>query len=393
MSLFDLKSAILISTIATGSFVLNAAATEPNITSAQLSGSSLIISGSNFGIKANAAPFFYQDYTTNNGVPDADLLVGYANQRQYGSNAYGSSTTIDTSMGRTAGRGALKLDIAAGAADYFPHVSVNASNTGRGSLGSQNADELYISYWVKLALISGSPAQNSIQLKSARSGTGSPSTNYYGDYPLYVSSLYLKADMSGYIGTYQETRDSSNTTSSGEHFDTTNTSMWLSSGWNFVEIWQKYNTPGIADGFFRYRINGVAIDKDIAAANISAIKVRQGGDAGKHFDFAMLVGGVDIPDHSATSRYRLLFSEHYIDTTPQHVMLGNAPTLSTITGRLLCPPTAWNNNSLTVNASNIPSGYNWVYVTNDAGQTNAIGFSIQRGVYPPTAPVLTVTAG
>lgn len=386
--MFRMKmNGIILASLIVGSGVSSiATAVEPTISSAQLTGSSLAITGANFGMKGNAAPFFYQAYTTHNGESNGDLLLGYANQRQYSSNSYGSSTTVDTSLGRTTGRGALKLDIAAGAADYFPHISINTSNTGRGTLTSQSADELYIGYWIKFELVSGTPAQGSIQIKSARSGTGGPSTNYYVNYPLYVSSLYPKGDMSGYLGTFQEARDSSGSASVGEHFDASNTSMWIPGGWNFVEIWQKYNTPGLADGFFKYKINGVSINKEIAASSLGSILARKVGDSDKHFDYSMLVPGVDIPGYTSTSKYRLLFSEHYIDTTPQHVMIGNAATLAANKGGLLCPPSSWSNGSLVVSTATVPSGYKWVYVTNSAGETNATGFLLTSGSAPGAAP-------
>jgi len=387
-----MKGVVLASLVAGSGVSSIATAAQPTIASAQLTGSSLVITGANFGTKGSAAPFFYQDFTTRNGESDGDLLLGYANQRPYSSNSYGSSTTVDTGMGRTAGRGALKLDIAAGAADYFPHIAVNTSNTGRGTLTSQNTDELYISYWVKFELVSGTPASSPIQIKSVRSGTGAPTTNYYSNYPMYVSNLWPKGDASGYAYSYQETRDSANVTSSGEHFDAADTSMWVPGGWNFVEIWQKYNTPGVADGFFKYKINGVAIDKQIEAPSFNAILVRKSGDGAKHYDYTMLVPGVDVSGHTSTSKYRLLFSEHYIDTSPQRVMLGNASTLAANKGGLLCPPSSWSNGSLTVTAANIPAGYNWVYITNSAGETNANGVAIGGSSAiisnPPAAPTL-----
>lgn len=388
MSRMFFSGVVLASLVAGAGVSSVASAVQPAITSAQLTGSSLAISGANFGTKGSAAPFFYQDFTTRNGEKDADLLLGYANQRAYSSNSYGSVTTVDTSLGRTAGRGALKLDMTAGAADYFPHVSVNTSNTGRGTLTSQNTDELYISYWVKFELVSGTPASGMIQIKSARSGSGAPTTNYYSNYPLLVSSMYVKGDLSSFVGVYQEVRDALGISSSGEHFDTTDTAMWVKGGWNFVEVWQKYNTPGVANGFFKHKINGVPLNKDIAGASYDSILLLTSSITGKHFDYTMLAPGVDIPNYSSNGKYRLLFSEHYVDTTPQRVMLGNASTLAANTGGLLCPPTSWNNGSLTVTAANIPSSYKWVYVTNSAGETNATGFPIGTGtaVAPPAAP-------
>ena len=333
-----------------------------------------ISNGSGYGTKSPAAPFFYQQFTTNNGTADGDLLVGYADQRTYGSNSYGSSITIDTGLGRTAGRGVLKLDIAAGAADFFPHVSLNTSNTGRGTLTSQGTDELYSSYWVKFEFQSGTAASG-VQIKSARSGTGASNTDYYTNYPRYVSSLYPAANGTGTNNTFQQVHDSANTASSGEHFDTTNTG-WNGNGWNFVEIWQKYNTPGVADGFFRYRINGVEIDNDIEAQSRSAILVRGGGDGALHFDYSMLVPGVDISGNSPSGKYRLLFSEHYVDTTTRRLVLGNASSWSSVTACLSCPATAWSDTGITATAANVPTGYDWAYVIGaDGNPINSTGYA------------------
>jgi hypothetical protein len=193
--------------------------------------------------------------------------------------------------------------------------------------------------------------------------------------------------MTGSAYLYQEVRNSAGTTSSGEHFYS-GSSAWVPGAWNFVEIWQKYNTPGLSDGFFKYKINWISMDKEIDPLSLSSILVRLTGDTAKHFDYSMLLPGVDIPGHSSNSKYRLLISEHYMDTTPQKVMLGNASTLAASKGGLLCPPSSWSNGSLSVNATNIPAGYNWVYVTNAAGETNSTGFPLGSGsvTAPPAAP-------
>lgn len=333
-----------------------------------------ISNGSGYGTKSPAAPFFYQEFKTNNGTAEGDLLIGYADHRSYGSNSAGSTTTVDTSLGRTAGRGVLKLDITAGAADYFPHISLNTSNTGRGTLTSQSTDELFISYWIKLELQSGTAA-SSTQIKAIRSGTGASNTNYYTNAPRYVSNIWPAANGTGYQQVYQEVINSANGLSAGEHFEETNTG-WNGNGWNFVEVWQRYNTPGVADGFFRYRINGVDIDNDIGSQSRSAILVRNSGDGALHYDYTMFVPGVDITGNSPSGKYRLLLSEHYVDTTTRRVVLGNASSWSSVTACLSCSATSWSDTGIVAAAANVPVGYSWAYVIGASGNpVNATGYA------------------
>lgn len=355
-------------------------AATPTISSANLSGGTLTITGSNFGTKSTAAPFFFQQFTTQNNVTDADLLLGYADQRVYASGD--GRLTVNTSGGPTTGRGAMTMTTSVGSASHFPHVAVDTSNTGRGTLASQNTDELYISFWMRFELVAGAEGSiDDVQIKSVRSGTANMGDDYYSAKPRYHTSFYPLEDLSGYNGTYIEPVIADGSTAAGptgERYDSTHNSTWNNAGWNFVQLHQKYNAIGSSDGFIRYLINGVYINADIAPANFSAIEVRDATEGSKHFTFTMFPG-IDSPDRATGTSYRLSIADHYIDTTPQRVMVGNASTYSAMTNAVMCPPATWST-GITCTVSNVPSGYNWVYVTNELGETNATGFAYSSGI-------------
>lgn len=288
------------------------------------SGSELTITGTGFGSSPGAAPFFVQKYLTNNGSSDA-TLVGYAgSQGAFGSNSYGSTLAINTTAGR-GGRGAIVMTLSftpGGDRDFFPHLAVDTSNQGRGALNSQT---LYYAYWVKLNRTSGTDA-TTYQIKGPRAGyASSTSANYYGEQPIYKVSHWAKGDGT-YAYTYQEVVPTDGSYDNSEHFNFDSPS-WRAYDWNFVEGYMKFNDIGSANGVYYQRINGVDINAGFPdAGNSRAITARVSGESAKLFNFIFLTPGIDCPSTTAAVGLTLSFSEHYIDTTPQRVVMANHAT-------------------------------------------------------------------
>lgn len=286
--------------------------------------SALTITGTGFGSSPGAAPFFVQKYLTNNGATDASL-VGYASaQGAFGSNSYGSTMAINTSAGR-GGRGAIVMSMSftpGGDRDFFPHLAVDTSNQGRGALSSQT---LYYAYWVKLNRTSGTDA-TTYQIKGPRAGyAASTSDNYYNAQPIYKVSHWADGDGT-YSYTYQEVVPTNGAYDNSEHFNFDSPS-WRAYDWNFVEGYMKFNDIGSANGVYYQRINGVDINAGFPdAGNSRAITARVSGESAKLFNFIFLTPGIDCPSTTAAVGLTLSFSEHYIDTTPQRVVMANHAT-------------------------------------------------------------------
>jgi hypothetical protein len=72
--------------------------------------------------------------------------------------------------------------------------------------------------------------------------------------------------------------------------------------------------------------------------------------------------------------YDIRLSHLYADNTRARVYLCNSSTAAGCTQKFLVAPSAWSGTSITTEGVNIPSGYNWVYVVNAAGEVNSSGY-------------------
>lgn len=289
----------------------------------------ITLTGSGFGTKTAAQPFFWQDFASTTDVG----ALGYSSaQLGYGSNSYGSTLTVSTSSPRVAGKGALRLYMpftGSGDRDFFPHVVVDTSNDGLGAMAS---DELYFCFYMKFARLSGSN-NSSVQIKGPRSGSGPGTTNDYAELFRYVPSIYVSA-AGAYGAIYQEVVSAAGVTSSGEHFGYAALGTWNVGGWNFIEYRMKLNTPGVADGYFKMFINGqdMSIGWDAGGeANHSQVRAREVSSASERFNWSFLLPGVDMPSTTGPGTYELLFSEHFLDTTFSRVIATNNATYASST--------------------------------------------------------------
>ncbi len=313
-------------------------------------GGAVVITGTNFGTKVNAAPFFWQSFTTNNGSSNIGT-IGYNNsQSVYGSNSFGSTAIVDTTAGRTSNIGALKLNMSftAGGRDFFPHIALDTSNQGLGRLNSQ---QIWFSFWLKIVKTSGTD-NSDYQVKGPRSGWCANTTdNYYSSSPRYVTSIYPRgAGSYRPYATYQETVTSSGAGDFVEHFSGTNP-PWKTDDWNFIEVWMKFNDIGSSNGVMIQKVNGVPIVFP-DTANTTAINVRSTGDESKFFSFSFLTPGIDFPGITSTSSYEAYYSEHFLDTTPQRVVLTDTANATLATKWTVQQATTWSDTNVVLTTPN-----------------------------------------
>jgi hypothetical protein len=304
-----------------------------------------VINGTGFGTKSAAGPFFWQPFSTNDGETDV-TVVGYADQAEFEANPYASTIEVDTAAGRAAGLGALKLlmDFTAGERAFFPHVAVDASNTGAGAMGSE---QLYFAFWARITRTSGTNT-GVIQVKGPRAGYAtSTSVDYYSSPPRYTPSYYV-GGAGGYLYTYQEAVDSTGTPDgAAEHFNF-DAPTWNTAGWNFFEGVMKLNTPGVADGLQQLWINGFDVTTGFPEGeNTDQIRVREVVDAAKQFKFMFLIPGLDLNSMTGAAAYEALFAEHYIDTTAQRVVLTDNATYASSTKFAVQVCDTWSNTQIT----------------------------------------------
>ena len=312
-------------------------------------GTVVTLIGSGFGPKAMALPFFWQNYSSTGSVES----LGYAgDQLAFGSNSYGSTTSVDTHGGRRAGAGALKLLMAftgSGDRDYFPHLAIHTSNQAGGSM---SATDLYLSFWLKFVRTAGTH-NHAVQLKGPRSGSGAIGTRFYSGLFNYVPSLWFTGDGT-FTSIYQETRTVAGVTSLGEHFNTSAASAWDTGDWNFVEFRMHLNTPGIADGYFRLFLNG----RDGSAGwdpsghpSYDQVRVREVGDT-HQFNWSFLTPGIDFPGLTAGASYEVSFAEHYVDTTFARVVATDNATYASSTKWAMQSCSGWSDTSIRIDTPN-----------------------------------------
>ncbi len=336
-----------------------AAGTPPTISGAVLSGGVLSITGSNFGSKSPAAPLFYESYESysqnwqavpnslggavGTGVPG----LAHAGGREYPFYSNGATPYVDTTRAFS-GSKSLRWDardVGDNPNESFPRIGVR----------DIHATTLYQSYWRYVDRTAGTIGFHVD--KFLRAGNYGTDDWYNGHPKLYGSDGDIGYD------------NSANTNSGNIH----PSSAGLSIGqWDFIEM--------------EYVLSPTAGVAHIAVNNTDAVNVT-GANTSDGTDFiegAFVAQGVDFYSPQAFSIY---LDATYIDTTRARVAIGNASTKAACGGFFVVPPTVWLT-GITATASNIPTGFNWVYVTNAGGETNSSGFAYTGGS-PPSSPAFS----
>lgn len=339
----------------------------PAINGATISGGNLIVEGSGFGTKTQAAPrkFTQFDTDTVGQVPagwDAplatDSLVS-ATMAHSGSNSLDSSAISKT-------------------ADYFPRVSWDVGTTV--PLGGY----LYLSAWLYLD----------------KTGTTATGFNWKGPLltsgtdPYYWDDGATTSQAIGFAGFYENDADPRwyNTATTVQHStsgtatynyctagNSWNANSFAFGGWQRVEyIFKMSSAAGASDG-------AVQVSRVGLGSAISATGCVTNGDTGDLFRYVSLPQGI-TNIVGGTLNLAMYWDDVYIDTTPQRVELCDAATKSTSTHCEIQPPTAWSDTGITatLNQGTFETG-NSVYViayngSNEAGSYGPITLGSGSGL-------------
>lgn len=356
-------------------------AANSTISSAAQNGATLVVKGSNFGVKSAPAPTFFQPFSAvaNGATPTAAGFDSWVNRG-------GEAVTLADGVGG----GSLRCDPEK-ANNAFPHI---------GKYLPANTTEMRLSFYFKLYGSSSVARQLKLARAGVRSG-GDGAADYGIADAKYMSSLFIDGNRLGQNSTHIEWRNLAGQTtsyypdepgagSSGISLSvqpTVDTSQWV-----YAEIYYKFNDVGVANGVDKITLNGFTWH------NRTATQLRT--SASQYIGYVQPIPSIDLPN---TSEYDYAISRVYIDVGSQsqaQVFLSDSPTVAGVTKKFVLPATAWASDSITLsNVASVPTGYKYVYVTNVTGETNANGFVMGGSAgeattqSPPQAPSLTVKAG
>lgn len=353
-------SKILFLCMATSGFVM---AAEPEITSATLVGTALTIEGSDFGTKSTPAPVFHQNFkSTTQGDDYTDAGFDFLG----GNNQSNTNNYVDMSAGAgiSSGLGGWRFHAPQGS-ESFSHFGNNMP---------ANNERVFASYYFKIVRGSGSGSSGYYQIKSIRTGDDSGNTGANEGSERYASLPKFAV--------VQNLADPSNVndTDGGDPFGqwwsaSSGTTNVYASGpgvaihngqWHYIEAYFQINTLGMANGIMQIWMDGNLY------VDVSNLEIRT--TTGEYLDYVQYLPGLanDLADYT----WDINFSNIYADNNRARVFFGNSAALSTVTGRYVVPATAWavGGDNITVTAENVPTGYDWIYVVNAAGEINADGY-------------------
>ena len=366
-----LCAAVVLSAGSSASMAIN-----PTVSSAVQTGSTLVVKGSNFGIKSAPAPTFFQPFTglSAGATPAAAGFDSWINRG-------GEAVTLADGVGG----GSLRCDPGV-ANNAFPHI---------GKYLPANTSEMRLSFYFKLYGSSSTWRQLKFARAGVRSG-GDGAADYSSTDAKFYPSLFIgETNVLGQNSVHAEWRTSGGAISTyyPDESGSGQTGLSLSSQptvdtsqWVFAEVYYKFNDVGSSNGVFKITLNGYTWH------NRTAAQIRT--SAGQYMGYIQPIPSIDL-DGSPTD-YDYAMSRVYIDVGPQsqaQVFLSDSPTAAAVTKKFVLPANAWAADGITVtNAASIPSGYKYVYVTNVLGETNSNGFVIGGSATatqsPPQAPVL-----
>jgi len=359
---------------------LTSSAAAPTISSAALSNDTLTLSGSNFGSKSTAAPFYFQDFS---GL--ADGANSAAAGLQWTSDTQSNPNTSRVISSDGIGGKALSMTKTASSTDgqdgFSPYLSVTLP---------ANTQGVMVSFWIKFIKTTSGLPSAMYQWKGPRAGIfgttpSDPTTNYQAN-PKLSSQTYVRPDGlwpafpltdSGGFATGLWTDAPLVLNDIYSHANPSSFNFY--STWIQRDTWLKFNDVGQANGEVNETINGDVIQNLTNLANRTS--------SGQWLNHVQVFPGLQF---LRNKNFEIRVSRISIDTTRARVFLGNAATLSACTGRYIVKPSAWASGSITAtHAANAPTGYQWVYVANSAGEINTSGFQLGAATSSkPNPPVI-----
>lgn len=354
---------LLIATILTFLVPAGPASAQPLISgiSVQPDGRTVAISGSGFGVKAQAAPVKWDTFdngTNGNRLQGTDpSWVPYYQGTKYSSaQAHSGGLSVKT--------------------DVYTYDNPDSAMCSNYFVYSPGSDELFVTYWWRAQGMS--PTMSTV-VKMARLGSrvGTGSDGVYNG----AGNMQLGNGAGGSGSTSRPfvtyTPVAGSITGLNDLYPNYGMSPLPGDQWIRVEQYIKLSTPGVADGAVEARIYGMA-------DGVRAATSRMTRGSGQTFKMNSVL--LATMDGSAGAKdYQIHVDDVYIDTTRARVELCDSPTWAGRTHCEIQPAVSWSSNAINVtfnDGSFAPSAATYFYVVDSQGNANAIGAS--AGVRPPT---------
>jgi hypothetical protein len=311
-------------------------------------GSVITVSGSGFGTKPTAAPYYFNDFESAT-VGQTALQAGLDDE---GNDGQGIPYVRNDKA--FSGKNSLRMDYLVNKDSMFPRI-------GKGGL---NSNMVYVSvwtYWTHTAGSGGSP----FIFKMVRGGAN-PS---YSGVPKFYETI--RPSLAGVVGATD--RGSVNSSNVSTYSDNVNAGQ-NSDGWHRSEYYFKLSDAGVANGQYQTWVDGVL------NANVSNTMSRLAGTTSTINYVMSPFDGID--SYGTTNSYQVWVDDFYVDTTLARVEIGDASTLAGCKKRTVLPSKTWSDSSITANANvgMFPSGSKaYLYVFDANGNANATGYAVTIG--------------
>lgn len=342
-----------------------------NVTGTLTQGSTLTVSGSGFGSKTAAAPYYYNNMAGEVAGTRYDAMSNPMTDFSPDGRGYPEVTASEFySQSRSLHMHYKTSTALGGFNSMFPKVGLTLP---------ANTRELYYSARVKYTHSNAIDTFDSPIFKWARAGS---STAYSGD-PAFRNTMFFGADLelngnganhnAGYLDFTGAPGGSYNpgATGAGGYFDAPSL---VANQWHDSEY--TYLMSETAGGLFEAAINN---EISCSVAGTTAANSSENIEwLISHFD-----GNDSYNNHPTVTgnEWHLYVDEIYVDTTRAKVFISDSPTWSgrdSTKQKDLQIPATWSATSLTVSC-NIPSftsGTVYMYVMNENGIVNETGYSL-----------------
>jgi hypothetical protein len=311
-------------------------------------GATLTISGSGFGTKASAKPFYFGDYESAT-VGQTALQAGLDDA---GTDGHG--VPIVRTDRAFSGKQSLRMD-------YGLNQGANGNMFPRIGKSGLNTTEVYVSVWTYWVRTAG-PGTPSPIFKFVRGGA----IPFYSGIPQFHETIRPLA--SGIIGG----TDRGTVNSDGTGIADNRLSAGQDAGgWHRSEYYFKLSDAGVANGVFQSWVDGKL------NANVLNTMSRLAGNTALINYIMSPADGMD--SYGLDNAYQLWIDDFYIDTTRARVEVGDAPTLEACKTRTVLPTSQWAEASIavTANLSMFATGSTvYLYVFNSNGNANSQGYPV-----------------
>jgi len=324
-------------------------------------GSTVTVTGANFGAKAHAAPLIWDNF--ENGVDKQYLkdLSGWVENAGNGA-TYSSGQSFS-------GRLSAHNEVTA----------VSGTQFSTNHVGFAPCDEIYASYMFRFD-VSGDPYGVLKMSRVASNYDGPlPHTDWYNgpgntSWGKSSSDITAGGSAASYDSGTRTTQHSVNEIVAGQ--------------WQRNEMYKKLSTPGISDGEVFFARNGKIGWRDFSVLS---------REAGFSYQLAFFTLGLMLANPKNDGVFRLYIDDVYVDDTPARVELSDKrywkDMQSSGARSAIQIPVSWSGNSITfsVNAGDFIDGDNiYLYIVNGSGNVNAEGYPVTVEDFTQPSPPLNL---